>query len=58
MENSIKNYKEENENLRLQLEVCNRQLLLKQKEIELFRLNLTLEKVNLRFVKRGNLKFQ
>ena len=33
MENNIKNYKEENENLRLKLELCNRKLLLKQKEL-------------------------
>ena len=38
MENNIKNYKEENENLRLKLELCNRKLLLKQKELELYRL--------------------
>ena len=34
MENNI-NYIEENENIRLKLELCNRQLLLKQKELEL-----------------------
>ena len=38
MENNIKNYKEENENLRLKLELSNRQVLLKQKELELYRL--------------------
>ena len=38
MEKNIKNYKEENENLRLQIELCNRQLLLKQKELEVYRL--------------------
>ena len=38
MESNIKNYKEENENLRLKLELCNRELLLKQKEHELYRL--------------------
>ena len=38
MENNIKNYNEENENLKLKLEWCNRILLLKQKEHELYRL--------------------
>ena len=38
MENNIKNYKEENKNLRLNLKLCNRKLLLKQKELELYRL--------------------
>ena len=38
MENNIKKYKEENENLRLKLELCNRELLLKQKELELYKL--------------------
>ena len=38
MENNIINYKEENENLRLKLELCHRKLLLKQKELELYRL--------------------
>ena len=38
MANNIKIYKEENENLRLKLELCNRKLLLKQKELELYRL--------------------
>ena len=37
MENNIKNYKEENENLRLKLELCAKELLLKQKELELYR---------------------
>ena len=38
MENNIKNYKKENENLRLKLELCNRELLLNQKDLELYRL--------------------
>ena len=38
MENNIKYYKQENENLKLKLELCNRKLLLKQKELELYRL--------------------
>ena len=38
MENNIINYKEENENLRLKLELCNRELeLSKQRKIELFK---------------------
>ena len=38
MENNIIIYKKENENLKLKLELCNRKLLLKQKELELYRL--------------------
>ena len=37
MENNIKKCQEENEYLRLQLELCNRQLLLKQKELKLYK---------------------
>ena len=33
MEKNIKNYKEENENLRLKLELCNKELYLKKKGI-------------------------
>ena len=38
MENNIINQKEENDNLRLKLELCNRKLLRKEKELELYRL--------------------
>ena len=38
MKNNIQNYKKENENLRLKLELCNRELLLKQKELEIYKL--------------------
>ena len=40
MEKNIKNYKEESENIRLKLELCNRELeLSKRREIEIYKQN-------------------
>ena len=56
MENNI-NYIEENENIRLKLELCNRQLLLKQKELELYRLKSDFRKRKSKVCRKRKSKF-